>query len=285
MLTAPLSQARFGLPLELQLVVAAALLLLLFAVELADRVTMKRDLEIAREIQTWLIPDKPPQVSGVDMAFLTQPANTVGGDYHDVLTRSNESADGNTLLVIVADVAGKSVPAALLMATLQASFRTLADASTPMPRLMEILNRSTVARGGEGRRFVTAFLAELDLSSHTLSYTCAGHNAPILRRSSGNVERLAGGGLPLGVDSEEVFSINTTRLEDGDLLMIFTDGVTDAASETGDLLGDERLLSWVRSLEGATSADLLGTLMSRLGSFVGAAVQRDDITMFLLQRA
>ena len=116
----------------LPVLLAVAALLFLLALELADRVTMKRDLEIAREIQRWLVPESPPEVPGVEIAFVSRPANTVGGDYYDAFLRGAPSSKPNSkrLLVAVADVAGKSVPAALLMATFQASLRTLAEANT-----------------------------------------------------------------------------------------------------------------------------------------------------------
>jgi hypothetical protein len=131
-------------------------LLILLALELADRVTMKRDLEIAREIQGWLMPAAAPQLPGVDIAFVTRPANTVAGDYYDAfLLPQSSQADGPRLLVAVADIAGKSVPAALLMATLQASLRTLAALPGNLSELMERLNRYACSQNLGGRRFTT----------------------------------------------------------------------------------------------------------------------------------
>jgi phosphoserine phosphatase RsbU/P len=121
------------------LVISAAFLLLL-AMELADRVTMKRDLEIARDIQRWLLPVAPPEVAGFDLAFATRPANTVSGDYYDAFHR-----DDGRLLLIVADVAGKSIPAALLVATIQASLHTLAAAPVSLEELVRGLNRYACA--------------------------------------------------------------------------------------------------------------------------------------------
>src|SRR5271169_4663439 len=169
--------------------VAALILFILLALELADRVTMKRDLEIAREIQRWLVPTKPPEIPGVDIAFATRPANTVAGDYYDAFLRA-DGAGGERLMIVVADVAGKSVPAALLMATFQASLQTLAAAPSPLPELVAGLNRYACAHSLNGLRFTTAFLAELDLKTRALTYINAGHNAPILLRASGKIERL-----------------------------------------------------------------------------------------------
>jgi len=167
---------------------------LVLALELADRVTMKRDLEIAREIQSWLMPSEAPHVPGVDIAFATRPANTVAGDYYDAFFRPNER-----LLVAVADVAGKSIPAALLTATLQASLRTLASLPSPLGELVDRVNRYACEQSLNGRRFTTAFLAELEPATGAMTYVNAGHNWPVLRRADGSVERLDVGGLPLGI--------------------------------------------------------------------------------------
>src|SRR4051794_8041059 len=169
-------------------------LLILLALELADRVLMKRDLEIAREIQTWLMPAIPPAVPGADIAFESRAANTVGGDYYDVLFRAPDSARVSSaperLLFKVADVAGKSVPAALLMATLQASLRTLAGLPISLLEVVERLNRYVCAQNVSGSRFSTAFVAELEPGDGRLTYVNAGHNWPVLRRADLTFERL-----------------------------------------------------------------------------------------------
>jgi sigma-B regulation protein RsbU (phosphoserine phosphatase) len=140
------------------------ILFVLLALELGDRITMKRDLEIAREIQQWLVPDHPPLVSGMDFAFATRPQNTVAGDYYDAFLRPLPAASsGNgSLVVVVADVAGKSVPAALLMATFQASLRALASTPASLGEIVAGLNGYTRAHSLDGRRFTTAFLAEIN---------------------------------------------------------------------------------------------------------------------------
>ncbi len=111
--------------------IAALMFLLLLSLELADKVIMKRDLEIAREIQSWLVPSTPPAIQGAEVAFTTKPQNSVAGDYYDAFYPANDAASGGKLMLVMADVAGKSVPAALLMATLQASLRTLASETCP----------------------------------------------------------------------------------------------------------------------------------------------------------
>jgi phosphoserine phosphatase RsbU/P len=259
------------------LIIAAAFILLL-ALELADRVTMKRDLEIAREIQRWLLPAVPPEVAGFDLAFATRPANTVSGDYYDAFHR-----DGGRLLLIVADVAGKSIPAALLMATIQASLHTLAAAPVALEELVLGLNRYACANSLGGLRFTTAFLGELDLAGRTMRYTCAGHNPPVLRRAAGVLERLEAGGLPLGVMASARFEQGAVTFGSGDLLLVFTDGVTEAENERQVEYGEPRLLEVVRGLGTGTAAEGLKMVMSAVDAFVGRTRQHDDITALVMR--
>jgi len=248
-------------------------MLVLLALELADRVAMKRDLEIAREIQSWLMPSKPPEIPGVDIAFVSRPANTVAGDYFDAFFRPD-----NRLLIVVADVAGKSVPAALLTATLQASLRTLAALAGELPELVTRVNRYACEQSLQGRRFTTAFFAELEPSTGNLTYVNAGHNWPVVRRASGTYERLELGGLPLGITANRTYESGTLTLERGDFLLIFTDGLVEAENAEAQEYGEERMLPMVQTFGNASAAEALKRLMASVESFVGATRQHDDIT-------
>jgi hypothetical protein len=253
------------------------LLLVLLILEIADRVTMKRDLEIAREIQHWLVPDKPPQIPGLDVAFVSRPANTVAGDYYDVLPMPLDG-EASDVLLAVADVAGKSLPAALLMATFQASLRTLSTTARSLPELVRGLNRYASANSLDGRRFTTAFLARLNPATGEMIYTNAGHNAPLLWRTSGVLERLDVGGVPLGIQSEYPYQCGTALLHRGDMLVIFTDGVVEAVNERGEEYEEGRMISLVQRCAAATAQGLVDSLMQELRTFVGQASQHDDIT-------
>ncbi|HTZ74952.1 MAG TPA: PP2C family protein-serine/threonine phosphatase [Candidatus Aquilonibacter sp.] len=267
----------------------AVLLFLILTLELADRVTMKRDLEIAREIQQWLVPAKPPDVPGIDIAFATRPQNTVAGDCYDAFLRPLNAAGREPLVIAVADVAGKSVPAALLMATFQASLRALAGTSATLEENVSGLDRYARAHNLEGRRFTTAFIAEIDPHSVAMRYVNAGHNAPILMRASHAAERLESGGPPLGLPlfrgAEPQYDCGSIQLGQGDLLFVFTDGVIDAVNEDGDEFGETRLLGLLRDLPQGTAADMRDCIMKELNSFVGEARQQDDITCLLLSVA
>jgi sigma-B regulation protein RsbU (phosphoserine phosphatase) len=261
--------------------IAALLFLLLLSLELADKVTMKRDLEIAREIQTWLVPSQAPEVAGADIAFATRPQNSVAGDYYDAFYPNPE--DREKLMVVIADVAGKSVPAALLMATLQASLRTIAGENAPLADLVARLNRYACAHSLNGLRFTTAVLGEYNPTSRRLTYVNAGHNAPILRRANGATEVLETGGLPLGIRSAGNYETATLDLKPGDALIFFTDGVVEAFNESGEEFGNDRWLSAIRNLPDWDAQQTLQFLMKRVDEFAGATRQSDDITCMVFR--
>jgi serine phosphatase RsbU (regulator of sigma subunit) len=259
---------------------AAILLLLLLSLELADKVTMKRDLEIAREIQSWLVPSRPPEVPGADIAFATRPQNSVAGDYYDAFYPGKKR---EKLLVVIADVAGKSVPAALLMATLQASLRTIANDKIDLADLVIGLNEYACAHSLDGRRFTTALIAEYHLSTRRMRYVNAGHNPPILRRADGTLEKLEVGGLPLGIEAETRFETGSIQLEPGDALILYTDGVVEAFNATGEDFGNDRWQAAIRALPEVTAEKTLQMLMQNVDGFVGATRQSDDITCLVFR--
>src|ERR1700678_3546652 len=269
--------------------VAALILFMLLALELADRVTMKRDLEIAREIQQWLVPSEPPQIPGMDIAFATRPQNTVAGDYYDAFLRPVPEAGALTpsLLAVVADVAGKSVPTALVMAQYQRGLRALSPPPATLDEIVAGLERYARAHSLEGRRFTTAFMAEVDPQTRAMRYINAGHNYPILRRAAGSVERLETGGPPFGVplftDAEIVYGVGRIQLELGDLLFIFTDGVAEAVNEKGEEFGEARIVPAILSMPTGTAAAVLNRVMTDVNTFVGYARQHDDITALVLR--
>ena len=264
---------------SLEFVLAFVGLLILLVLVLSDHISMKRDIEIAHEIQRWLVPRRAPDVSGVDVAFITRPAKTIGGDYYDAFRRPSDGP----LLLAVADISGKSVPAAMLMATFQAALRALASSSGSLSELVAGLNRQVCANSQNGR-FTTAFLAELDPATGDLNYICAGHNPPILKREDGSFERLQSENIPLGIELTEDYKTGATRIEPHDLLVIYTDGVTEARNEEREQFGETRLLTLLKIAGGERSALTLSHIMRNLDEFVGAAPQHDDITCMVIRR-
>ena len=261
----------------------ALLMLVLLILEVGDRVVMKRDLQIAKEIQTWLLPATPPPVPGVQIAFATLPANTVAGDYYDVFPRAGNGSGEPKWVFAMADVAGKSIPAALLMATIQASLKTLAANPSSLPDLVSRMNVYACGNSQDGRRFTTAFLAEYEPTTRELTYVNAGHNTPILRRASGGIERLEQGGIPLGILESAPYQSGSVLLQSGDYLVVFTDGVVEAENERADEYGEQRLLYVVHMGAQMAPAPLLQGIMTDLNRFVAGAPQHDDVTCMLVK--
>jgi phosphoserine phosphatase RsbU/P len=259
------------------------ILLLLLILEIGDRVVMKRDLQIAREIQTWLLPGAPPQIPGLAIAYSTRPANTVAGDYYDVFPRPGKTNAENRVVLAVADVAGKSIPAAMLMATFQASLKTLSTAQVALPELAANMNRYACTNSQGGLRFTTAFLAEYDPVNRRLDYINAGHNHPILRRVNGQIVHLDVGGLPFGIQPEAPYQSGTVALAPGDWLIIFTDGLVEAINSRDEEYGETRVRIALEAGILLEPKDVLKRLMTDLDLFVGNTPQHDDVTCMLLK--
>jgi phosphoserine phosphatase RsbU/P len=260
--------------------------LLMFALlilEVGDRVVMKRDLQIAKEIQSWLLPATPPPVPELEIAFTTRPANTVAGDYYDVFPRPCCDPARPTFLLIIADVAGKSIPAAMLMATLQASLKTLSTTPGTLLDLVARMNRYVCTNSQNGRRFSTAFIAEYDPADRQLTYVNAGHNNPILRRKNGGMERLEVGGMPLGIMDEAFYDSGSVTLQSGDWLAIFTDGVVEAENNAQEEYGEIRFMTMINAGVMLAPEMMLSSIMVDLSRFTGDAPQHDDETCMLLK--
>jgi phosphoserine phosphatase RsbU/P len=183
----------------------------------------------------------------------------------------------------MADVAGKSVPAALLMATLQASLRTIASEGLPLSELAIRLNHYACAHSLGGQRFTTAVLAEYDPASRRLSYVNAGHNSPVIRRANSSTERLESGSLPLGITPEATFPSSEVTLQTGDTIVLFTDGVVEAFNAAGEEFSDSRWLNIIRGLPNLNAQQTLQFLMKSVEDFVGSTRQSDDITCLVLR--
>jgi sigma-B regulation protein RsbU (phosphoserine phosphatase) len=235
----------------LWLITAFGLLNLIVLLEVADRLSLKNDLEIAREIQQAMLPRAAYQAPGVEAFGMTRPANTVGGDFYDIVPL----ADGRVLLAL-GDVAGKGSPAALLMALLLAMMRTLVDEGFDGAALMNRLN-AQVSKHAPPSRFVTLFIATLDPVTGQLTYVNAGQNPPLLRRASGAYERLRDGGIALGMSAWATYTAGRAELRQGDVIVMYSDGITEAEDAVGRPF-DETGLQQVVDGRGWGSAKELG---------------------------
>jgi sigma-B regulation protein RsbU (phosphoserine phosphatase) len=235
----------------------------------------REEVEEAKAVGEALLPRTIPEVPGVDIAATSQPMRAVSGDYFDVL-----ELGAGKLGLCIADIVGKGVPAALLMSNVQATVRALASASVAPSNLVAKLNRS-VHRNTTPGKFATAWYCVLDMSSRTITYTNAGHCPAILVRTSGEVERLAAGGAVLGVFPEWAYEQATVPLASGDRLVLFTDGVTEAANARDEEFGEERLAQLTSALRDRGAHELKNRILQTVASFTGGRAQ-DDATLVVV---
>ena len=235
----------------------------------------EQEVAEARSIQQGLLPKSIPQQVGYGIVGAWQPAQSVGGDYYDVL-----AFDEATLGLCIADVAGKGLPAALLMSNLQAAVRGLASPSLPPDGLCARLN-SLVWHNTGSDRFITFFYAQLDGPARLLSYSNAGHNAPILLHRDGSHERLRAGGGVLGIFPNQKFAVGAAQLAPGDRVLLFTDGVTEACDAAGEEFGEARLLRLLREHRSASASLLQKTILASASEF-SRGHWHDDATLLVL---
>ena len=236
---------------------------------------LDKELADAEEIQRALLPKELPQIAGLDIAVAWRPAEAVGGDFFDVLKFADHSVG-----VCIADVAGKGMPAALLMSSAQALLKSLAAETITPGKLCARVN-SAVCENIVANRFISCFYALLDTRTQTLSYTNAGHYAPMLIRD-GCCLRLADGGSVLGVFPDEIYTTQTVGLRHGDCLVLFTDGVTEAQDENGDEFGEERLQELLMTNANLSAASLREKIIAAVTEF-GNGSFYDDVTLLVLK--
>lgn len=241
------------------------------------RVSEHLDMELAdaEEIQRALLPKTLPPIAGLDIAVAWRPAQAVGGDFFDVLKFADHSAG-----ICIADVAGKGMPAALLMSNVQALLKSLAAATIAPHELCARVN-SVVCQNIVPNRFISCFYALFDNQTQTLAYTNAGHYAPMLIRD-GSCLRLGDGGPVLGVFPEQIYTTETISLCAGDCLVLFTDGVTEALDENGEQFGEERLQELLLTHAHLSAAELREKIIAAVTEF-GNGSFYDDVTLLVLK--
>jgi phosphoserine phosphatase RsbU/P len=239
---------------------------------------MAQELERAAEIQNHLLPSEGPPLPGYVLCGTSLPCRAVGGDYFDYIT-----LPGGRCAIVLGDVAGKGLPAALLMCSLQASLRALAELDLPAAETMTRLNR-LLARSVPANRFVTFFLGVLDPVHHTLSYVNAGHNPPFLARAAGEIERLGQTGRPLGLFQTSSYDAREVALGPGDLLVCYSDGVTEETNAAGEEFGEERLIALARDTADPEPAGIVARVIDELDRHHAGRPPQDDITLVALRR-
>ena len=232
----------------------------------------KREIEEAREIQERLLPVDLSRISGCDIQVFWKPAKEVGGDYFDAIPLT-----GTKTAFCIGDVAGKGLPAALLMSNMQASVRGLSESMSGPAEMCRQLNRF-VLKNTRSERLTTFFYGVLDTARRTLCYSNAGHIPPFVVRQDGMVERLSEGGIVFGVRPDEMYEQAEIVFGPGDRLVLLTDGITEAADDHDEEFGEERVLDLLRRHRDVAAAELQKELLCAIDSF-GASGFRDDATL------
>ena len=243
------------------------------AAEVAERELLNREIEIAREVQQRLFPQNMPDVATIEYAGYCRPARGVGGDYYDFLALA-----GGKLGLVIGDVSGKGVPAALLMASLQASVRGQSQAGAGnIAELTANVNR-LVCDASPENRYATFFYSQFDPATRTMIYTNGGHNNPILLRGS-EVIRLEEGGPPVGLFRFSRYTQGEIQLEPGDLLVLFTDGISEAENPAEEEWGEDALIETARQHRGLLPSEAISRILEAADQFANGAQQHDDMTL------
>ena len=256
-------------------------------VEQMERI-LERDLEQAAVIQRGLLPERAPSVPGLDLAGYNAPCRTVGGDYYDFFPYPDGS-----VAVVLGDVAGKGMPAALGMSSLQARVHVLCEDTRDLAEMMSRLDRS-IARNCPGNRFVSLFFCVIDPAAATMRYCNAGHNPPLLIHAPGGaasgtagasrIDRLEGSGTILGLLPDLGYDERQCRFEPGDLVALFSDGVTEAVNPEGEEFGEERLGEILRSRRQDPASSVVEAVMEAVSDWTEEAPAADDITLVVARR-
>lgn len=254
-----------------------AMMVYLLALELVDRIRVRDELEVARELQEDLLPHDVPPIPGYDFAHSYRTANEVGGDYYAL----TPLADGRVAL-LVGDASGHGMAAGLVMAIANATLKTALDLDPSPERVIRLLNR-TLCRTGTKRTFMTVFYALLDPATGKMEYVCAGHPFPLLRRADGTIEELGYGGLPLGMREPLEICLQSAALEPGDLLLLYTDGLAEALDTQGrEAFGYPRISALTR--DGGSPRSVHERILRAFDHHVGDEPLKDDLTLLVAAR-
>jgi serine phosphatase RsbU (regulator of sigma subunit) len=257
---------------------SVGLLVLLVILEVADRLSLKDDLEVARGIQLAMLPASAVELPGLEVFGMSRPANTVGGDLYDVRVLPS-----GRLVVAVGDVAGKGSPAALLMALFLAMLRVILDEDADLVALTMRLN-GQIVRQAPGTRFITLFIASFDPVTGQLDYVNAGHPPGLVRRTNGRFDRLQEGGMALGLFEGSTYTLGSTTLEPGELLVSYSDGITEAEHPTRGYFDEDGLQRAITDARALPAEDLCRSVFGAVRRHTDEGKLGDDLTILALRR-
>jgi serine phosphatase RsbU (regulator of sigma subunit) len=242
---------------------------------------MNQQMNLAATIQRRMIPDKAPCVCGLDIAAVYKPCFQIGGDLYDFF-----AVDDHTIVVAIADVIGKGIPAAIMMSMFRGAMRAYADGGYERHALQEIIRKLNLVACRECRNgeFITLFLAKVDTCENTLTYCNCGHEPGLLIRNEGQIDSLEKGGLVMGLLENTPYETNTIPFRNEDTLLLYTDGLIDAVNFEGQMWGKDRLMEILYQARGYSASQLVHTILGFRRRFVGLASQLDDTSMLAIRR-
>ena len=246
--------------------------------QILEKKKLEEQMQIARDVQSSLLPASPPEIKGYDIAGLCIPTYDIGGDYYDYI-----SLDENNLAIVIADVSGDGIPAALIMASFRAMLRNHLNLNTDPAEIMNLLNKQ-IADVSRKRDFITAFYGKLNLTEHSLNFVNCGHNPPILIKSNGQIVLLEAGGPSLNIIKDINFNSGSITLEPGDQIIFYTDGVTEIFGKDSKEFGFERLRDLLLKSKNNSADEIINFVVESTRNFSGTKFYRDDFTLVVLKR-
>src|SRR6266481_4086256 len=244
-----------------------------------QRDDLLQDVELAAQVQSLFLPVGKPAIAGLEIAGRMQPARGVSGDYYDYIP-----INAHTIQMVIADVAGKGVPAALLMSATAAAMQLEANHDRNMLEMVGRLNTGIHSVSDDGERYVTLLIAELDAQERKLRYVNCGHNPALLfRAQTGEVTRLNSSCAPIGISSENSCEIASADLTPGDVLVFYTDGVTEAENQSGEELGTDRLSALVKRGSSWSAEVLMNDIFDNVANFCSGVGFNDDVTVLVVK--
>lgn len=246
--------------------------------QILEKKKLEEQMQIAKDVQLSLLPAQPPEIEGYEIAGVCIPTFEIGGDYYDYI-----KLDENNLAIVIADVSGDGIPAALIMASFRAMLRNQLKLNNDPAEIMNILNQQ-IPEISRKRDFISVFYAKLNFKEHICTYTNCGHNPPLLLRSNGKMELLEQGGAALNILEDAKFDFDSVKLEPGDQIIFYTDGVTEIFGNDLKEFGFERLQKVIRDSKDKSADEIITIIIDATKNYSGTKFYRDDFTLVVLKR-
>jgi serine phosphatase RsbU (regulator of sigma subunit) len=246
--------------------------------QILEKKKLEEQMQMAKDVQSNLLPVSPPEIEGYDIDGICIPTFEIGGDYYDYIF-----LDKNNLAIVIADVSGDGIPAALIMASFRAMLRNLLKSNNNPAEIMDLLNQQ-IAEVSRKRDFITAFYGRLNYRDNIMTYANCGHNPPVLLRANGQLEFLETGGPSLNILKDVKFDSSSVELKPGDQIIFYTDGVTEIFSNDLKEYGFERLKSVLINAREKPASEIINSVIESTKTFSDAKLYRDDFTLVVLKK-